>query len=54
MFLKKGLKAAKTGNSIYSPVQLQEFLDDVTFSNIALLGSCLPAPPHGTGWTHVG
>lgn len=54
MFLKSGLKAATAGNSIYSPVQLQEFLDDVTFRDIASLGSCLAAPPHGAGWTHVG
>lgn len=54
MFLKNGPKAANTSKLTDTPVQLQEFLDDVTFSNSALLGSCFPAPLRGKGWTHNG
>lgn len=32
MFLTNGLKAAKTGNSIDTPVQLQKFLHDMTLA----------------------
>lgn len=54
MFLKNGLKTAKTGNSIDSPVQLQEFLGDVTFSNFVLLGSCFAWEGLDSLWPSLG